>query len=225
MKILIVEDEKRLANAIFHILQEKKFLVDKVYDGQSAVDYALGMQYDVIILDIMLPKLDGFSVVEKLREHKNSTPILMLTARDTVPDKVLGLNAEAGDYMTKPFEPDELLARINALTRRQGEIVMNEIAFKDLTLDLISGDLKCGEESVHLSYKEFEVMRILLSNPNSTVTKESLIINVWGIDSEAEDNNVEAYISFLRKKLKFLSSNVTIMNLQKIGYRLEVMLC
>jgi len=225
MKILIVEDEKRLANAIFHILQEKKFLVDKVYDGQSAVDYALGMQYDVIILDIMLPKLDGFSVVEKLREHKNSTPILMLTARDTVPDKVLGLNAGAGDYMTKPFEPDELLARINALTRRQGEIVMNEIAFKDLTLDLISGDLKCGEESVHLSYKEFEVMRILLSNPNSTVTKESLIINVWGIDSEAEDNNVEAYISFLRKKLKFLSSNVTIMNLQKIGYRLEVMLC
>jgi len=225
MKILIVEDEKRLANAIFHILQEKKFLVDKVYDGQSAVDYALGMQYDVIVLDIMLPKLDGFGVVKKLREHKNSTPILMLTARDTVPDKVLGLNAGADDYMTKPFEPDELLARINALTRRQGEIVMNEIAFKDLTLDLISGDLKCGEESVHLSYKEFEVMRIFLSNPNITVTKESLIINVWGIDSEAEDNNVEAYISFLRKKLKFLSSNVTIMNLQKIGYRLEVMLC
>ena len=225
MKILIVEDEKRLANAIFHILQEKKFLVDKVYDGQSAVDYALGMQYDVIILDIMLPKLDGFSVVKKLREYKNSTPILMLTARDTVPDKVLGLNAGADDYMTKPFEPDELLARINALTRRQGEIVMNEIAFKDLTLDLISGDLKCGKESVHLSYKEFEVMRIFLSNPNITVTKENLIINVWGIDSEAEDNNVEAYISFLRKKLKFLSSNVTIMNLQKIGYRLEVMLC
>jgi len=225
MKILIVEDEKRLANAIFHILQEKKFLVDKVYDGQSAVDYALGMQYDVIILDIMLPKLDGFSVVKKLREYKNSTPILMLTARDTVPDKVLGLNAGADDYMTKPFEPDELLARINALTRRQGEIVMNEIAFKDLTLDLISGDLKCGKESVHLSYKEFEVMRIFLSNPHITVTKENLIINVWGIDSEAEDNNVEAYISFLRKKLKFLSSNVTIMNLQKIGYRLEVMLC
>jgi len=225
MKILIVEDEKRLANAIFHILQEKKFLVDKVYDGQSAVDYALGMQYDVIVLDIMLPKLDGFGVVKKLREHKNSTPILMLTARDTVPDKVLGLNAGADDYMTKPFEPDELLARINALTRRQGEIVMNEIVFKDLTLDLISGDLKCGEESMHLSYKEFEVMRIFLSNPNITVTKESLIINVWGIDSEAEDNNVEAYISFLRKKLKFLSSKVTIMNLQKIGYRLEVMLC
>jgi len=225
LKVLIIEDEKRLANAIVHILQGKKFLVDKVYDGQSGVDYALGMQYDVIILDIMLPKLDGFSVVKELREHKNSTPILMLTARDTVPDKVLGLNAGADDYMTKPFEPDELVARINALARRQSELVMNEIAFDDLTLDLISGDLKCGDESVHLSYKEFEVMQIFLSNPKITVTKESLIVNVWGMDSDAEDNNVEAYISFLRKKLKFLNSRVTIKNLQKIGYRLEVMPC
>ena len=170
----------------------------------------------------MLPRLDGFQVVASMRREGNATPVLMLTARGTVPDKVTGLNAGADDYMTKPFDPAELLARVNAMTRRTGAVILNTLSFSDLTLELDTGILKCGENSVQLSRKELEVARLLLSNPTMTLTKEALIVNVWGIESEATDNNVEAYISFLRKKLKYLKSAVTIKNIQKIGYRLEV---
>jgi len=199
--------------------------VDAVYDGVSAVDYATGMEYNLIILDVMLPKLDGFEVLRVLRREGIQAPILMLTARSTIPDKVTGLNGGADDYMTKPFDTEELIARVNALTRRIGEVVVNDLRYEDLILDVQSAVLRCGVESVQLSRKEFEVMKTFLYHPSMTVTKDALISGVWGIESEATDNNVEVYISFLRKKLKYLKSRVSIRNLQKIGYRLEVETC
>ncbi len=225
MNILLVEDEVALSNAVKRILEQRGFVVDAVYDGRSAVDYATGMDYNLIILDVMLPKMDGFEVLQRVRSEGVHTPILMLTARSTVPDKVAGLNGGADDYMTKPFDTEELLARVGALTRRTGEVVVNELRYEDLALDVQSAVLRCGTESVQLSRKEFEVMKTFLYNPSMTVTKDALISGVWGMDSEATDNNVEVYISFLRKKLKYLKSRVGIRNLQKIGYRLEVAPC
>ena len=225
MQILIVEDETSLAKAIKKILEQKGYFVDAVYDGLSAVEYAEGMEYQLIILDVMLPKLDGFEVVKRLRRDGVNTPILMLTARAETPDKVTGLNAGADDYMTKPFDTDELLARVGALTRRTGDIVLDRISWQDLTLDLNAAILSCGERSVQLSYKEFEVLKTFLINPTMTIPTETLINNVWGIESEATDNNVEVYVSFIRKKLKFLKSTVSIKKWQKIGYRLENQPC
>lgn len=222
MNILIVEDERPLAEALSEILKNAGHFTDIVGDGVEALDYVEGFRYDLVILDVMLPRLNGFSVVSAMREHGDATPVLMLTARTTVPDKVQGLNSGADDYMTKPFDPAELLARVNAMTRRTGAVVMNTLTFGDLTLETGAGTLRRGEASVQLSRKELEVARLLLANPAMTVTKETLIVNVWGIESEATDNNVEAYISFLRKKLKYLKSTVSIKNIQRIGYRLEV---
>jgi len=221
MKILIVEDEISLASALEHILRDDGHFTDMVNDGLSALEYIYGFSYDLILLDVMLPRMDGFEVVRQIREKKISTPVLILTARTAIPDKVAGLNFGADDYMEKPFDPAELLARVHAMTRRVGDVVMKELCFEDLTLRLETAQLFCQGESVQLSRKEFEVARFLLSNPHMTVTKEVLIVNVWGIDSEATDNNVEAYISFLRKKLKYLKSIVSIRNIQRIGYRLE----
>ena len=221
VNILLVEDEVALSNAIKKILEQKGFLVDAVYDGLDAVDYATGMDYNLIILDVMLPKLDGFEVLRRVRSEGVHSPTLMLTARSTVPDKVAGLNGGADDYMTKPFDIEELLARVGALTRRTGEVVVNEIRFEDLTLDIGSAVLRCGAESVQLSRKEFEVMKTFLYNPSTTITKDALIGSVWGMESEATDNNVEVYISFIRKKLKYLGSRIIIRNLHKIGYRME----
>ncbi len=225
MKILIVEDEKSLADALGQILGKAGHVVDSVYDGEQGRDYALNFSYDLIIFDAMLPKLDGFKAVHTLRKHGVNTPILMLTAKSSVADKVEGLRMGADDYMTKPFDTEELMARVNALTRRKGEVALDELSFEDITLDLRSAQLKCMGEAVQLSKKEFEVARLFLSNPKMTLTKESLIINVWGIESDATDNNVEAYISFLRKKFKYLKSRVSIKNIQKIGYRLEIKEC
>ena len=199
--------------------------MDAVYDGLSAVDYGKGMEYNLIILDVMLPRLDGFEVLRILRGGGVNTPILMLTARSTVPDKVAGLNSGADDYMTKPFDTEELLARVGALTRRTGEVIVDEIKYEDLALNVKSAVLSCGTQSVQLSRKEFEVMKTFLYNPSMTLTKDILINNAWGSESEATDNNVEVYISFLRKKLKYLKSRVGIRNLQRIGYRLEVEPC
>ena len=222
MNILIVEDETALAEAVEHILRKAGHSADRVADGQSALDYIRVGTYDLILLDIMLPKLDGLSVLRQLRSEGVQTPVLMLTARTTVPDKVAGLNAGADDYLTKPFDPEELLARVGAMTRRKGAMVLNEISFQDLTLDLNTVTLRRGERDVQLSPKEFALARLMLSEPNMTYSKDLLISRAWGLDSEATDNNVEAYISFLRKKLRYLGSEVTIKNLQKIGYRLEV---
>lgn len=222
MNILIVEDETALAEAVEHILRKAGHSADRVADGQSALDYIRVGTYDFILLDIMLPKLDGLSVLRQMRSEGVQTPVLMLTARTTVPDKVAGLNAGADDYLTKPFDPEELLARVGAMTRRKGAMVLNEISFQDLTLDLNTVTLRRGERDVQLSPKEFALARLMLSEPNMTYSKDLLISRAWGLDSEATDNNVEAYISFLRKKLRYLGSEVTIKNLQKIGYRLEV---
>lgn len=222
MNLLIVEDETGLAGALEHILRKAGNLTDWVADGQSALDYIRGFSYDLVLLDIMLPKLDGISVLRQIRSEGIQTPVLMLTARTTVPDKVLGLNAGADDYLTKPFDPEELLARIGAMTRRKGAMVLNELSYEDLTLDLNTVTLRCGKRDVQLSPKEFEIARMMLTEPKMTFSKDLLITRGWGMDSEATDNNVEAYISFLRKKLRFLGSRVTIRNLQKIGYRLEV---
>ncbi len=222
MQILVVEDEKRLAEALAHILTEQKYMVDIAFDGNDGFDYAVSGIYDIIILDIMLPGMDGYEVASCLRKEKIATPILMLTAKDQIADKVKGLDSGADDYMTKPFDPEELLARVRALTRRQGEVVIDELSFDDTVLNLSTCDLSCKDKSVHLNFKEFEIMKILMSNPGIVTTKEDLIVKVWGYDSNAVDNNVEVYISFLRKKLDFIESNIEIASLRKIGYRLEV---
>lgn len=221
MRVLIVEDEIRLSEALAQIMIEKKYLVDIVHDGESGLSYAQSGLYDVIVLDVMIPKMNGFDVVKTMRQQKNTTPVLLLTAKDEITDKVIGLDCGADDYMTKPFAPEELLARLRALSRRQGDVVLEELTFADLTLNLSNNSLYKGAKSVHLGFKEFEVLKILMSNPKQIIPKEELILKVWGSESGAEDNNVEAYISFLRKKFFFLGSAVNIGTIRKVGYRLE----
>ncbi len=221
MQILVVEDEVRLAEALKEILSAEKYMVDMVHHGQDALDYGESGIYDLIVLDVMIPQVNGYEVAKRLRQKKITTPIIMLTAKDSVPDKVVGLDSGADDYLTKPFAPEELLARIRALTRRQGEVVLDEITFEDITLNLSTCDVCCQERCTHLNYKEFEILKLLMTHSNSVVTKENLITKVWGYDSDASDNNVEAYISFLRKKLSYLQSRVTIVSLRKVGYRLK----
>ena len=221
MRILVVEDEPLILNAICKILQDEGYETDAIGNGNNALYYIKEEAYDLVILDIMLPGMDGISVLQRARQGKVNTPILMLTAKNTVADKVCGLNTGADDYMTKPFDAAELLARVGALTRRKGAIVMNDLDYGDLSLDLNTAMLHRGEQSIQLTKKEFEVLKMLFQNPKITVTKESLIVHVWGMDSDTTENNVEAYISFLRKKLKYLSSQVWIKNIQGLGYRLE----
>lgn len=222
MRVLIVEDEARLAEALGQIMEEQRYLADLTYNGPDGLAYALTGQYDVIVLDGMLPGLDGLEVARQLREAHISTPILMLTARDEVSDKVAGLDHGADDYMTKPFASEELLARIRALARRQGEVQTEVLSYADLILNLSTRCLQRGEREVRLGFKEFEVLRILIAYPKMVVPKEEIILKVWGAESFAEDNNVEVYVSFLRKKLQFLDSQVTIRTVRKVGYYLEV---
>lgn len=222
MKILIVEDEKRLAQALSQIMKEAKYQTNIAYDGADGLELALYGSYDVIVLDVMLPKKDGFGIVKELRASKINTPVIMLTAKDEVGDKITGLDKGADDYMTKPFVPEELLARIRALSRRQGEVIVEELSFEDLSLDISNAELRCKDKNIHLSFKEFEIMKILMSNQKTIIGKEILITRVWGDDSDAEDNNVEAYISFLRKKLSFIGSKVSLTTIRKLGYKLEV---
>lgn len=222
MNVLIAEDEQRLADAIAQILRENKYQVDVAYNGNDGLAYALDGDYDVFVCDVMLPGMSGFEIVKELRRKNVNTPIIMLTARTSLADKVTGLDAGADDYLTKPFQPAELLARLRALTRRQGEVVVDELKCGDLVIDLSTYDMSAGGKTVRLSYKEFEVMSLLVGNVGRTLPKDTLIARVWGIESDAGDNNVEAYISFLRKKLKFLDSSVRIVTQRKVGYRLEV---
>ncbi len=221
MKVLIVEDEVRLAEALEELMTQEDYDCDVVYDGEDALYYALTGIYDVIVLDVMIPKLNGFEVVKKIRENKLDTPVIMLTAKGEISDKIQGLDYGADDYMTKPFVPEELLARIRALSRRQGEVIIEELEFEDLKLNISSYNLECGVKSIQLKYKEFEIMKLLMTNPKSIAQKEDIITKVWGIDSDAVDNNVEVYISFLRKKLSFLNSRVVITTIRKVGYKLD----
>ena len=223
MQILIVEDNVRLARALAHILEENGYGTDVVHDGATGLAWAEVGRYDVIVLDVMLPKKDGFSVVADLRRTGVSTPVLLLTARDAVPDKITGLDSGADDYMTKPlFAPAELLAHLRALTRRQGEVLFEKLSAGDLELNLESHDLSCGAKSIHLSYKEFCLAKVLIANAGAVVSKDLIIEKVWGVESTAEDNNVEAYVSFLRKKMKFLGSSARIETLRRAGYRFSV---
>lgn len=222
MKVLIVEDEIRLAEALEQLMKQENYECDVVHDGEDGLYYALSGIYDVIVLDVMMPKLNGFETVKKIRENKLATPVIMLTAKGEISDKINGLDYGADDYMTKPFVPEELLARIRALSRRQGEVITKEIEFGDLKLNISSYTLESGIKSIPLKYKEFEIMKLLINNSNHITQKEDLITKVWGIDCDVADNNVEVYISFLRKKLFFLNSKVVITTIRKVGYRLEV---
>ena len=220
MKILIIEDEKVLADSLKLMLESKGFEAEAVYDGESGEQYAMLGIYDLIILDIMLPKKNGYQVAKAVRSKHNTTPILMLTAKSDVDDKVQGLDAGADYYLTKPFDARELLACVNALLRRQGSQV-NELAFGNTRLDMESASLICGENSVRLSAREFEVMRILMTSGTNHISKEILLTKVWGYDSNAVENHVEAYVSFLRKKLVSIGSNVRIEAMRRLGYHLE----
>ena len=222
MRILVVEDEVRLASTLQDLLEMNGYVADVCHDGESGLDNALTSIYDVMILDVMLPRLDGFTVLRRLRAAGNATPVLMLTARSEVTDRVEGLDYGADYYLTKPFEPRELLACIRALARRQPELRSTDLLeYGDLTLDKSSFTLSCGDRTVRLSRKEFDMMELLMLNRDIVLTKETVLLKIWGYESGAEDNNVEVYISFLRKKLDHLHSHVKIRTIRMVGYLLE----
>ena len=221
MKILIVEDEVALADALSEILRRNKYAVDAVYDGEDGLDYALTDIYDCILLDIMLPKRNGLDVLRELRKQHISTPVLLLTARSDTEDKITGLDSGADDYLTKPFVSGELLARVRSLTRRRGEVVTDAFTFGDISLNKGTFSLSREENSFKLSLKEYQIMEMLIANPRQLIPKERFLEKIWGYDSDAEYNNVEVYISFLRKKLTALGSSVTIRTARGIGYFLE----
>ena len=221
MKILVIEDEQLLARSIRAVLEQKGFEVDTVYDGETGLEYARLGVYDLLILDVMLPGLDGFQVAQAVRAGRCPVPILMLTARSGIEDRIEGLNAGADYYLTKPFDTRELLACVNALLRRQGSQV-DELRFGNTALDLGSGQLVCGEKSVRLSAREFDVMRLLMQNRERILSKELILARVWGFDSNAVENHVEVYVGFLRKKLRSIGSDVRIEAIRRLGYHLEV---
>ena len=221
MKILIVEDEKLLADSLKALLEGKGFEVELAYDGVTGAEYAeLGI-YDLLILDVMMPGMDGYQVARQVRSRRCSTPILMLTARSDVEDRIRGLNSGADYYLTKPFDSRELLACINALLRRQGGQV-DEMVFGNTALDLDTGMLVCGDRRVRLSAREFDVMRFLFQSRERNLSKEAILVRVWGYESNAVENHVEVYVGFLRKKLVSIGSNVRIEAVRRLGYHLEV---
>jgi len=221
LKILVIEDEKLLADSLKMLLEAKGFEVEVAYDGEDGAQYALLGVYDLLILDVMMPKMDGYAVAREVRAKRCSTPILMLTARSGLEDRIEGLNAGADYYLTKPFDTRELLACINAMLRRQGNQV-DELRFGNTSLDLGSGMLICGASKVRLSAREFDVMRILLQNGERNLSKEVILSRVWGFDSNAVENHVEVYVGFLRKKLCSIGSDIRIESIRRLGYHLEV---
>lgn len=223
MRILLIEDEIGLAEGIAAVLEKDKYSVDTVHDGLSGLDYALSGIYDVILLDIMLPKLNGLDVLRNLRKESISTPVLLLTAKSEVDDKINGLDAGADDYLTKPFVIGELLARIRALTRRKGDIIDQTLTFGDLSLNRNTNELFCSQLVVKLGLKEYQMMELLMTNPKQIVAKDRIVEKVWGYDDETGYNNVEVYVSFLRKKLNYLHSTVQIITTRGVGYSLEVL--
>ena len=222
MKLLLVEDEKQLSEALQQILIKNKYTVDAVYNGDEGLDYALTGVYDVIILDIILPKLNGIEILKMIRKRKISTPVILLTAKGSVEDRILGLDSGADDYLPKPFSPDELLARLRALTRRNGDFINeNILEFSDIKLNLSTYDMEVNDNSITLTQKEFEILKYFMQRPKLVVSKDDLITKLWGFDSDIEHNNIEVYISFLRKKLAYVESNVKITTIRRVGYRLE----
>ena len=220
MKILVIEDEKLLADSICELLESKGFEAEAVYNGKDGTEYAeLGI-YDLMILDVMMSEMDGYEVARRVRADRCGIPILMLTARSGIEDKIEGLNSGADYYLTKPFDSRELLACINALLRRQGAQI-NELSYGNTSLDLESGKLIRGEKSVRLSAREFDVMRILMQSKENNVSKATLLTKVWGYDSNAVENHVDVYVGFLRKKLLSIGSDLRIEAIRRLGYHLE----
>ncbi len=222
MRILIIEDETYLAEALIHILRKNNYSADAVNDGLTGLDNALTGIYDLILLDIMLPGMDGISVLKNIRKAGISTPVILLTAKCEVSDKVTGLDSGADDYLAKPFATEELLARIRAASRRKGEVIPdNTIKFGDIELNTGSLKLAKGPREIKLILKESELLELLMTRKNAVTSKELVIEKLWGFDSDAEHNNVEVYISFLRKKLAYLDSSVSIGTVRGVGYILE----
>ncbi|MBQ7990629.1 MAG: response regulator transcription factor [Oscillospiraceae bacterium] len=223
MRIMICEDEKHLADALVQLFARERITADVFYNGNDGLDNAMSDIYDVVVLDIMLPGIDGISILNSMRREGVTTPVLLLTARDALSDKVRGLDSGADDYLTKPFQTDELLARVRALSRRSSSslIPSDELSCGDIVLDTASYELRCGANSIKLGRKEYDVMDLLMRNCGAAVSKDMMITRIWGYDSEAEDNNVEVYVSFLRKKLAFLGSGVSIRTLRGIGYTID----
>jgi DNA-binding response OmpR family regulator len=223
LRILLIEDELHLAEALTQILRKNHYTVDAVSDGESGLDNCLSNIYDLIILDIMLPKMDGISILKQIRKDGIKTPVILLTAKGEISDKVVGLDSGADDYLPKPFATEELLARIRALSRRKGEVLPdNTLKFGDIELDTSTLKLSRENKDVKIILKESELLELLISRKKAVTSKELIIEKLWGFDSEVEHNHVEVYVSFLRKKLKFLNSNVGINTIRGVGYILEV---
>lgn len=222
MRILIVEDEVQLSEALGAILEKNNYIVDRVFDGESGLDYILSDIYDGAILDIMLPKLNGIEVLKKARKEGISTPIILLTAKGEVEDRILGLDCGADDYLPKPFYVEELMARIRALTRRKGEVQSdNLLSYGDITLNIGNLELGSKENSIKLTAKESGLLELLINRKDMISNKDDIISKLWGYESEAEHNNVEVYVSFLRRKLSYLKSKVAIKAIRNLGYILE----
>lgn len=218
---MVVEDEQLLADSLKELLEHKGYEVDMVFDGVAGWEYASLDIYDLLNLDVMLPGRNGYELADLCRQKHLGVPILMLTARSELEDRIQGLDAGADYYLTKPFDTRELLACVHALLRRQGHQV-DELTFADLLLDLSSATLSCREKQIRLTAKEFDIMRLLLCNQKKNITKETILTKVWGYDSDAVENHVEVYMGFLRKKLKAIGSEVKIVAVRMLGYHLEV---
>ena len=223
MRILIVEDELHLAEALTQILKKQNYSVDAVHDGRTGLDYALSGIYDLLLLDIMMPEMDGVTVLKTLRQKGVSTPVILLTAKGEITDMVTGLDYGADDYIAKPFSSEILLARIRAVLRRKGEVIPDDVLkLGDVELNTANLKLTVKGKAIKLNLKESQLLELLLLRKQAVTSKEQIIEKLWGFDSEAEHNNVEVYISFLRKKLTFLNSEVRINTIRSVGYVLEV---
>ncbi|AWI04847.1 DNA-binding response regulator [Clostridium drakei] len=221
MRILLAEDEKELSNALVAILKHNNYSVDAVYNGADALEYGLSQNYDVIILDIMMPKMNGLETLENLRKKGIHTPILMLTAKAEIEDRIVGLDAGADDYLSKPFAMGELLARVRAMTRRKSEFTPNLIKIGNISLNKENYELSNKKSSLRLGNKEFQMLEMLMSNPKCLISTEQFMERIWGYDAEAEINVVWVYISYLRKKLASLNANIKIKAGRGVGYKLE----
>ena len=223
MRVLLVEDDRKLSAAVCRLLEKERITVDPVYDGNDGLDWALSAEYDAVILDVMLPGMDGFSVLRSLRREKSAVPVLMLTARAALEDRLTGLDSGADYYLPKPFESAELVSCLRAITRRGDSTPVMNLCFGDIELEQKSAKLRNTEnaQEVRLGAKEYQLMEILLRNPARILSKETMHERVWGLESDAEYNNLEVYVSFLRKKLAFIGSRMKIKATRGVGYALE----
>lgn len=222
MRILIVEDEKDLSMILSEMLEMEGYYVDAAYDGVSGLDNALSGIYDIILLDVMLPEMDGIQVLSEIRRNKVTTPVLMLTAKSQIEDKVTGLDNGADDYLTKPFNTKELLARIRALLRRKEKVLIDDdLKFSDIVLNKETHEIFCSDQKVKLTKKEFDIMELLILNKGKAVSKESLTVKIWGYDTDIEYNSIEVYVSFLRKKLSAINSVIKISTVRGVGYTIK----